>query len=67
MNEEEKPKAKRGFAAITPERQREIASQGGKAAHQQGVAHQWNKEQARAAGRRGGQATGSKRNEKDAQ
>ena len=38
---------------MNPERQRQIASQGGRAAHQQGVAHEWNKEEARQAGRKG--------------
>ncbi len=46
---------------MSPERQREIASQGGRAAHQQGVAHEWNKDEAKAAGRKGGQASGSRR------
>lgn len=42
----------RGFAAMSQERQREIARQGGRAAHQQGKAHQFTSEEARAAGRR---------------
>ena len=54
-------KSRRGFAAMSPERQREIASQGGRAAHKQGVAHEWNKDEARSAGKKGGQASGSKR------
>lgn len=54
-------KSRRGFAAMSAERQREIASQGGRAAHQQGVAHQWSKDEARAAGKKGGQASGSRR------
>lgn len=40
---------KRGFAAMSPEKQREIASLGGKAAHMKGTAHQFTKETARAA------------------
>ena len=44
-----------GFAAMDPERQRRIASEGGRAAHKQGVAHEWTSEEARAAGRKGGQ------------
>ena len=48
-------KSRRGFAAMSPERQREIARQGGKAAHQLGVAHEWNTQEAREAGRKGGQ------------
>ena len=58
---EQSQKSRRGFAAMTPERQREIASQGGRAAHQQGVAHEWNKDEARAAGKKGGQISGFKR------
>ena len=54
-------KSRRGFAAMSPERQREIASQGGRAAHEQGVAHEWNKDEAKAAGKKGGQASGSRR------
>jgi uncharacterized protein len=49
-------KARRGFAVMSPEKQKEIARQGGRAAHQQGVAHQWNSNEAREAGRKGGQA-----------
>jgi general stress protein YciG len=44
----------------TPEGQAvqlEAASKGGKAAHEQGTGHEWNKEQARIAGRKGGQAS----------
>ena len=58
---QELQKSRRGFAAMSPERQREIASQGGRAAHQQGVAHEWNAEEARAAGKKGGQVSGKKR------
>jgi hypothetical protein len=59
--QEQQSKSRRGFAAMDAERQREIASQGGRAAHQQGVAHEWNKEEAREAGKKGGQASGFKR------
>ena len=45
-------KSRRGFAAMSPERQREIASQGGRAAHEQGVAREWNKDEARQAGKK---------------
>jgi hypothetical protein len=48
-------KSRRGFAAMDPERQRQIASEGGRAAHKQGVAHEWSTEEARQAGRKGGQ------------
>ena len=40
----------RGFASMDPARQREIASQGGKAAHQRGTAHEFTSEEARRAG-----------------
>ena len=45
----------RGFASMDPQRQREIAAQGGRAAHEKGTAHEFNSEEARAAGSRGGQ------------
>jgi len=51
-------KSERGFAAMDPERQRAIASEGGKAAHQSGNAHEFTSEEAREAGRKGGQASG---------
>ncbi|WP_276132246.1 KGG domain-containing protein [Polluticoccus soli] len=47
----------RGFASMDPKQQREIASKGGQAAHALGVAHEWTSEEARAAGRKGGQAS----------
>ena len=40
----------RGFASMDPARQREIASEGGKAAHQKGTAHEFTSEEARRAG-----------------
>lgn len=49
----------RGFASMDPEKQREIASKGGKAAHESGNAHQFTPDEAREAGRRGGQARGN--------
>lgn len=50
---------KRGFASMDPEKQREIASKGGKAAHEKGTAHEFDSEEAREAGRKGGQARGN--------
>jgi general stress protein YciG len=47
--------ANRGFAAMNSEKQKQIASEGGRAAHRQGVAHEWSKDEAREAGRKGGQ------------
>ena len=44
----------RGFASMTDEKQREIASKGGKAAHESGHAHEFNSQEAREAGRKGG-------------
>ena len=45
-------KRKRGFAAMTPEQHREIASMGGRAAHQKGTAYEFTSETARVAGRK---------------
>ncbi|MDE2188656.1 MAG: general stress protein [Patescibacteria group bacterium] len=45
----------RGFAAMDEEKQRDIASKGGKAAHASGHAHEFTSEEAREAGRKGGQ------------
>lgn len=53
----------RGFQLMSPERRQQIASLGGKRAHKLGLAHVWNTETARAAGRKGGTATGRKRKE----
>jgi len=49
------PKSHRGFAVMDIERQREIASKGGKAAHAQGRAHEFSPEEARSAGHKGGE------------
>jgi uncharacterized protein len=49
-------KSNRGFASMPQERQREIASLGGRAAHRDGTAHEFTSEEARAAGRKGGEA-----------
>jgi general stress protein YciG len=50
-------KEDRGFASMDRSKQREIASKGGKAAHQKGTAHEWTSEEAREAGRKGGMAS----------
>ena len=47
---------KRGFASMSDEKQRQIASKGGKAAHKKGTAHEFSSEEARVAGKKGGQA-----------
>lgn len=50
-------KERRGFASMSPEKQREIASKGGRAAHEKGTAHEWTADEARNAGRKGGQVS----------
>jgi len=47
---------RRGFASMNEAKQREIASMGGRAAHQKGTAHEFSSDEAREAGRRGGEA-----------
>lgn len=54
-------KSPRGFAAMDPEQQRRIASEGGKASHASGRGHRFTSEEARAAGRKGGMASRSTR------
>jgi uncharacterized protein len=54
-------KSKRGFASMNPDRQKEIASKGGRAAHAKGTAHQWSRDEARTAGRKGGVAVSQDR------
>lgn len=49
-------KSNRGFAGMDPKRRAEISSKGGKAAHAKGTAHEFTSEEARAAGRAGGEA-----------
>ena len=60
-------KEDRGFASMDRAKQREIASKGGKAAHQKGTAHEWTSEEARDAGRKGGIASHRRRREQMAQ
>ena len=50
-------KERRGFASMSIEKQREIASKGGRAAHEKGTAHEWTADEARTAGRKGGQVS----------
>ena len=54
-------KSKRGFAAMDANKQREIASKGGRAAHEKGTAHEFTPEEAREAGRKGGEAVSQNR------
>ena len=56
-------KEDRGFASMDRLKQKEIASKGGKAAHQKGTAHEWTSEEAREAGRKGGMASHRRRKE----
>ena len=50
--------SKRGFGSMDPEQQKEIASKGGKAAHESGNANEFDSEEAREAGRKGGESSG---------
>ena len=52
--------SKRGFASMEGDKQRTIASKGGKAAHAKGTAHEWTSDEARAAGRKGGESRGTR-------
>ena len=52
--------SKRGFASMNNEKQRVIASKGGRAAHAKGTAHEWSSAEARAAGRKGGESRGTR-------
>lgn len=53
--------SKRGFASMDPNRQREIASKGGRAAHAKGTAHEFTSDEARQAGRKGGESVSRNR------
>lgn len=50
----------RGFASMDADKQREIARKGGRSAHEKGTAHEWDSEEAKAAGRKGGEAKRAK-------
>ena len=60
-------KEDRGFASMDRNKQREIASKGGKAAHQKGTAHEWTSDEAREAGRKGGMASHRRKQEQQAE
>ena len=60
----EKVKKPRGFAAMSKEKQKEIASLGGRIAHKKGTAHQFTSESAKAAGKKGGEAARKNAEEK---
>ena len=55
--QQNKGSSNRGFASMDPEKQRQIASKGGKAAHQKGSAHEFDSQEARQAGKKGGQSS----------
>src|SRR5215510_2336412 len=60
-------KEDRRFASMDRSKQRDIASKGGKAAHQKGTAHEWTSEEAREAGRKGGMASHRRKQEQQQQ
>jgi general stress protein YciG len=60
-NDSEHPKSHRGFASMDASKQKEIASKGGRAAHAQGRAHEFSPDEARNAGRKGGEAVSRNR------
>jgi uncharacterized protein len=49
-------RVRRGFAAMDPEERREISRRGGAASHESGRGHEFNSQEAREAGRLGGEA-----------
>lgn len=52
---------KRGFAAMDPGQQREVAAKGGRTAHERGVAHEWSRDEAKQAGKKGGLVSAKRR------
>jgi len=67
MAEKISKKGKGGFASMDEEKQRAIASMGGRAAHESGNAHEFTSEEARVAGRKGGEAPHSDRGSNQSQ
>ncbi|MBW4487358.1 MAG: KGG domain-containing protein [Trichocoleus desertorum ATA4-8-CV12] len=61
MANKKEEKGKQGFASMDEKKQREIASMGGKAAHEKGTAHEFTPEEAREAGRKGGEVVSQDR------
>jgi general stress protein YciG len=53
--------SRRGFASMDPDKQKSIASKGGKAAHAKGTAHEFTPDEAREAGRKGGMVVSQNR------
>lgn len=66
QNQSRQGTSNRGFAGMDAERQRAIASMGGKAAHEKGRAHEFTSEEARIAGRKGGEASHAVRKNNEA-
>ena len=60
------PRRGRGFAGMDAERQRQISAEKNRAAHRKGTAHEFDSEEAREAGRKGGQASGGSRRRRNA-
>lgn len=58
---ERKPSSQRGFAAMERDKQRAIASKGGRAAHEKGTAHEFTPDEARQAGKKGGEVVSQNR------
>ena len=58
-------KGKQGFASMDKNRQKTIASKGGRAAHEQGTAHEWDSAEAKDAGQKGGRARAANMQEED--
>jgi general stress protein YciG len=58
---ESRGRSNRGFASMDPNKQKEIASKGGRAAHAKGTAHEFDSNEAREAGRKGGMAVSRNR------
>lgn len=52
---------KRGFAAMDPDKQKAIARLGGRAAHEKGTAHEFTPDEAREAGKKGGESVSRNR------
>jgi general stress protein YciG len=57
-NQGGKQTSERGFAAMDPEKQREISKEGGKASHEKGTGHEFNSQEAKEAGKKGGESRG---------
>jgi uncharacterized protein len=56
-----RPRSRRGFALLDPKQVRKLASRGGRAAHECGTAHEFTREEAQVAGRKGGLASARRR------